>query len=245
MTKICHEILLQKRFSKRGCFNIETSTEHVHGGSLLSPLVPLQKSCVARVTHADRFGRGRKGHGVIRTRVAKDATAVTTMMLKNNKTKQNLTKCYESKTALSSSSGSNGDITQTVTCLVSINTTQKNNNNNIKRRHKGVKTTCTFRLAKENGWLHCWHWAASLSSAHFMSWKNKVQEILHQQLSFPWLRQIVLQKCFCSANCSNVSRKSTKFTLTCETVLLKLNFRDYFELLSKLRTFAPIATAHL
>ena len=73
-----------------------------------------------------------------------------------------------------------------------------------------------------------------------MSWKNKVQEILHQQLSFPWLRQIVLQKCFCSANCSNVSRKSTKFTLTCETVLLKLNFRDYFELFSKLKTVLKV-----
>ena len=30
----------------------------------------------------------------------------------------------------------------------------------------------TFCLAKENSWSHCWHWAASLSSAHFFSWKK-------------------------------------------------------------------------
>lgn len=67
-------------------------------GRLLSPLVPLQKSCVTRVTHSDRLGRGRKGHGVIRTGVAKDTTAVTTMMLKKKKRKQNFRILLQSTT---------------------------------------------------------------------------------------------------------------------------------------------------
>jgi len=43
----------------------------------------------------------------------------------------------------------------------------------------------TFLLANENGWLHCWHWAASLSSAQRMSWKKEKGETIFQEANTP------------------------------------------------------------